>query len=214
MVRTFLRASLVAAAAIAATAPADSAKVKSWQHHTAAHHDKARFKHAVISNEGTLRLSRQLKQFATTKFNQTVEVSVNLGIDPRQSDQNVRGSVALPHGIGKAVRVAVFAQGENAEKARAAGADIVGADDLAQQIKAGVMDFDALYCIVEGTSSRVTGEAQARALTELVAEAARSWSGSSRRAGLLVLDEFSAVSGRVPVHELTERCRSLGTRRL
>jgi large subunit ribosomal protein L1 len=85
---------------------------------------------------------RQLKQFATTKFNQTVEVSVNLGIDPRQSDQNVRGSVALPHGIGKAVRVAVFAQGENAEKARAAGADIVGADDLAQQIKAGVMDFD------------------------------------------------------------------------
>jgi large subunit ribosomal protein L1 len=83
-----------------------------------------------------------LKQFATTKFNQTVEVSTNLGIDPRQSDQNVRGSVALPHGIGKSVRVAVFAQGENAEKARAAGADIVGADDLAQQIKGGTMDFD------------------------------------------------------------------------
>jgi large subunit ribosomal protein L1 len=85
---------------------------------------------------------KQLKQFSTTKFNQTVEVSTNLGIDPRQSDQNVRGSVALPHGIGKSVRVAVFAQGENAEKARAAGADIVGADDLAQQIKGGVMDFD------------------------------------------------------------------------
>ena len=71
-----------------------------------------------------------LKTFNTTKFNQTVEVSTHLGIDPRQSDQNVRGSVALPHGIGKTVRVAVFAQGENAEKARCAGADIVGADDL------------------------------------------------------------------------------------
>lgn len=85
---------------------------------------------------------RQLKQFATTKFNQSVEVSTNLGIDPRQSDQNVRGSVGLPHGIGKSVRVAVFAQGDNAEKARAAGADIVGGDDLAQQIKGGTMDFD------------------------------------------------------------------------
>ena len=78
----------------------------------------------------------------TTKFIQTVEVSTSLGIDPRQSDQNVRGSVALPHGIGKAVRVAVFAQGENAEKALAAGADIVGGDDLAQRIKGGFMDFD------------------------------------------------------------------------
>ena len=85
---------------------------------------------------------KQLKQFGTTKFVQTVEVSTNLGIDPRQSDQNVRGSIALPHGIGKAVRVAVFAQGENAEKATAAGADIVGGDDLAQRIKAGFMDFD------------------------------------------------------------------------
>ena len=82
------------------------------------------------------------KSFSTTKFNQTVEVSTHLGIDPRQSDQNVRGSVALPHGIGKSVRVAVFAQGDNIEKARAAGADIVGADDLAQQIKGGTMDFD------------------------------------------------------------------------
>ncbi len=85
---------------------------------------------------------KQLKLFNTTKFNQSVEVSTNLGIDPRQSDQNVRGSVALPHGIGKTVRVAVFAQGENAEKATAAGADIVGGDDLAQRIKAGFMDFD------------------------------------------------------------------------
>jgi large subunit ribosomal protein L1 len=85
---------------------------------------------------------KQLKQFGNTKFIQTVEVSTNLGIDPRQSDQNVRGSFSLPHGIGKAVRVAVFAQGDNVEKATAAGADIVGADDLAQKIKGGFMDFD------------------------------------------------------------------------
>lgn len=85
---------------------------------------------------------KQLKTFGTTKFNQTVEVSTNLGIDPRQSDQNVRGSVALPHGIGKTVRVAVFAQGDNIEKATAAGADVVGGDDLAQKIKGGFMDFD------------------------------------------------------------------------
>jgi len=85
---------------------------------------------------------RQLKTFNSTKFDQTVEVSTNLGIDPKQSDQNVRGAVALPNGIGKTVRVAVFAQGDNAEKARAAGADIVGGDDLAKQIKDGVMNFD------------------------------------------------------------------------
>jgi large subunit ribosomal protein L1 len=105
---------------------------------------------------------KALKQFSTTKFNQTVEVSTNLGIDPRQSDQNVRGSVALPHGIGKSVRVAVFAQGDNAEKAKAAGADIVGADDLAQQIKAGVMDFDVALATpdmmgVVGPLGRVLG---------------------------------------------------------
>lgn len=85
---------------------------------------------------------RQLKSFNSTKFDQTVEVSTNLGIDPKQTDQNVRGAVALPNGIGKSVRVAVFAQGDNAEKARSAGADIVGADDLAKQIKEGVMNFD------------------------------------------------------------------------
>ncbi len=83
-----------------------------------------------------------LKQFNTTKFDQTVEVSANLGIDARQSDQNVRGSVSLPHGIGKSVRVAVFAKGENAEKAQEAGADIVGDDDLAKTIKAGTIEFD------------------------------------------------------------------------
>ena len=75
---------------------------------------------------------------------------------------------------------------------------------------ANVTDFDVLYCIIEGTASTAVGEAQARALTELVAEAASSWTGENRRAGLLALDEFSAVARRVPVHELTERCRSLG----
>ena len=105
---------------------------------------------------------RQLKTFNTTKFNQTVEVSTNLGIDPRQSDQNVRGSVALPHGIGKSVRVAVFAQGDNAEKAREAGADIVGGDDLAQRIKGGFMDFDVALATpdmmgVVGPLGRVLG---------------------------------------------------------
>jgi large subunit ribosomal protein L1 len=105
---------------------------------------------------------RQLKEFGTTKFDQTVEVSTNLGIDPRQSDQNVRGSVALPHGIGKAVRVAVFAQGDNAEKARAAGADIVGGDDLAKKVKEGFMDFDVALATpdmmgVVGPLGRVLG---------------------------------------------------------
>jgi hypothetical protein len=75
---------------------------------------------------------------------------------------------------------------------------------------ADVTDFDVLYCIVEGTASVAVGEAQARALVELVTEAASTWQGDGRRAGLLALDEFSAVAGRVPVHELTERCRSLG----
>jgi large subunit ribosomal protein L1 len=105
---------------------------------------------------------KTLKTFGTTKFNQTVEVSTNLGIDPRQSDQNVRGSVALPHGIGKAVRVAVFAQGENAEKAAAAGADVVGGDDLAQKVKGGFMDFDVALATpdmmgVVGPLGRVLG---------------------------------------------------------
>jgi large subunit ribosomal protein L1 len=105
---------------------------------------------------------KQLKAFGNTKFNQTVEVSTNLGIDPRQSDQNVRGSVALPHGIGKSVRVAVFAQGDNAEKALAAGADIVGGDDLAAKIKGGTIDFDVALATpdmmgVVGPLGRVLG---------------------------------------------------------
>jgi large subunit ribosomal protein L1 len=105
---------------------------------------------------------KELKAFGNTKFNQTVEVSMNLGIDPRQSDQNVRGSVGLPNGIGKTVRVAVFAQGDNAEKATAAGADIVGGDDLATKIKGGFMDFDVALATpdmmgVVGPLGRVLG---------------------------------------------------------
>jgi large subunit ribosomal protein L1 len=131
-----------------------------------AHHSK-RFRAltAKIKSAGPVPLTeavRLLKTFSTTKFNQTVEVSTHLGIDPKQTDQNVRGSVALPHGIGKSVRVAVFAQGENAEKARAAGADIVGADDLAQQVKGGTMDFDVALATpdmmgVVGPLGRVLG---------------------------------------------------------
>ena len=83
-----------------------------------------------------------VKEFATAKFKESVDVAVNLGVDPKKSDQNVRGSTVLPNGTGKTVRVAVFAQGDNAEKANAAGADIVGFDDLAETIKGGAIDFD------------------------------------------------------------------------
>ena len=83
-----------------------------------------------------------VKECATAKFDESIDVSVNLGVDAKKSDQLVRGSVVLPAGTGKTVRVAVFAQGEKAEAARAAGADIVGFDDLAADVKAGNMNFD------------------------------------------------------------------------
>ena len=83
-----------------------------------------------------------VKERATAKFDETVEIAINLGVDPRHADQNVRGVVSLPNGTGKSVRVAVFAKGDKAEEAKAAGADIVGADDLAQQIQDGNFDFD------------------------------------------------------------------------
>lgn len=85
---------------------------------------------------------KELKSRAKTKFDETVEIAMNLGIDPKHADQNVRGVVSLPHGTGKTVRVAVFAKGDKAEAAKKAGADIVGADDLAEQVQAGKMDFD------------------------------------------------------------------------
>ena len=85
-----------------------------------------------------------VKKQATAKFNESIDIAVNLGIDARKSDQAVRGSVVLPQGTGKTTRVAVFAQGPNAEAAKAAGADIVGFDDLAEKIKSGFLDFDVV----------------------------------------------------------------------
>lgn len=96
-----------------------------------------------------------VKDTATAKFDESIDIAVQLGIDPRKSDQLVRGSVVLPAGTGKSVRVAVFAQGEKADAAREAGADIVGLDDLAEQIKAGQMDFDVV--IASPDTMRVVG---------------------------------------------------------
>lgn len=85
-----------------------------------------------------------LKENATAKFDETVEVAVNLGVDPRKSDQVVRGSIVLPRGTGKVVKVAVFAQGEQADEARAAGAEYTGMEDLAEQVQGGLMDFSVV----------------------------------------------------------------------
>jgi large subunit ribosomal protein L1 len=85
---------------------------------------------------------KQVKLRATAKFDETVEVAMNLNIDPRKQDQNVRGTVMLPHGTGKSVRVGVFARGDKAKEAEAAGADVVGAEDLAEKVQAGQIDFD------------------------------------------------------------------------
>jgi len=97
-----------------------------------------------------------LAQFASPKFKESVDVSINLGVDARKSDQAVRGATTLPHGTGKEIRVAVFAQGENAEKAKAAGADVVGFEDLADSIKAGNLDFDVV--IASPDAMRVVGQ--------------------------------------------------------
>ena len=97
-----------------------------------------------------------VKEFATAKFAEAVDVAVNLGIDASKSDQQVRGSTVLPHGIGKSVRVAVFTSGKNQEAARAAGADIVGLEDLAEKVKAGQFDFDVV--IASPDAMRVVGQ--------------------------------------------------------
>ena len=96
-----------------------------------------------------------LKQFGTTKFDQTVEVAIRLGVDARQADQLVRGSVVLPHGIGKSLRVVVFAKGDKAEEAKAAGADAVGEEDLAKRMKDGWLDFDV--CIAAPDMMGIVG---------------------------------------------------------
>ncbi|WP_405234745.1 50S ribosomal protein L1 [Lentisalinibacter salinarum] len=97
-----------------------------------------------------------LKDLANAKFSESIDVAVNLGVDPRKSDQVVRGSTVLPNGTGKTVRVAVFAQGDNADKAKDAGADIVGFEDLAETIKGGEMNFDVV--IATPDAMRVVGQ--------------------------------------------------------
>lgn len=97
-----------------------------------------------------------LKQLPKAKFLESIDVSVNLGIDPRKSDQVVRGATIMPHGTGQEVRVAVFAQGPNAEAAKAAGADVVGFEDLAESIKAGNLDFDVV--IATPDAMRIVGQ--------------------------------------------------------
>jgi large subunit ribosomal protein L1 len=97
-----------------------------------------------------------VKEFATAKFNESVDCAVNLGIDASKSDQQVRGSTVMPNGIGKSVRVAVFTSGKNADAAKAAGADIVGLDDLAAQVKAGQINFDVV--VASPDAMRVVGQ--------------------------------------------------------
>jgi large subunit ribosomal protein L1 len=97
-----------------------------------------------------------VKEFAAAKFDESVDVAVNLGIDASKSDQQVRGSTVMPHGIGKTVRVAVFTSGKNQDAARAAGADIVGLEDLAEKVKAGEFNFDVV--IASPDAMRVVGQ--------------------------------------------------------
>jgi large subunit ribosomal protein L1 len=106
-------------------------------------------------NYPALEALKMVKEGATAKFNVSVDVSINLGIDAKKSDQTVRGAVVLPQGTGKTVRVAVFAQGDKAQQAKDAGADVVGFEDLANEIKGGKMDFDVV--IASPDAMRVVG---------------------------------------------------------
>ncbi|MEW6163983.1 MAG: 50S ribosomal protein L1 [Pseudomonadota bacterium] len=124
----------------------------------AKHSKRVQAARAKIDRNKNYPLSEALtlvKDGATAKFNESVDVAVNLGIDARKSDQVVRGSVVLPAGTGKSVRVAVFAQGTKAEEAKAAGADIVGFDDLAASVKGGTIDFDV--CVATPDAMKVVG---------------------------------------------------------
>jgi large subunit ribosomal protein L1 len=112
-----------------------------------------------IDSEKTYEIDTALglvKELASAKFKESIDVAVNLGVDPRKSDQVVRGSTVLPNGTGKTVRVAVFAQGDNAEKATSAGADIVGFEDLAETVKKGELNFDVV--IATPDAMRVVGQ--------------------------------------------------------
>jgi large subunit ribosomal protein L1 len=122
-----------------------SKRVKTWQGKVSPE--------AVYPIDAALAL---VKGNATAKFRESVDVAVNLGIDAKKSDQVVRGSTLLPHGTGKVVRVAVFAQGQNAEKARAAGADVVGFEDLAERMKGGEIDYDTV--IATPDAMRIVGQ--------------------------------------------------------
>lgn len=97
-----------------------------------------------------------LKELATVKFEESFDIAVNLGVDPRKSDQNVRGATVLPHGTGREVRVAVFTQGANVEAAKEAGADLIGMEDLAEQVKKGEMNFDVV--VASPDAMRVVGQ--------------------------------------------------------
>jgi large subunit ribosomal protein L1 len=98
---------------------------------------------------------KMIKERAVAKFDETIEIAMNLGIDPRHADQNVRGTVLLPNGTGKSLKVAVFARGDRAAQAKAAGADIVGAEDLAEKVQAGTIEFDR--CIATPDMMAVVG---------------------------------------------------------
>ena len=119
--------------------------------------DSKRFQEAKKAVEpgkvySPLEAAKLLKSLETANFDETVEVHLKLGVNPRHADQQVRGTCMLPHGTGKTVRVAVFAKGEKATEAEAAGADIVGAEDLASLVEGGMLDFDAAMKILAGTA--------------------------------------------------------------
>jgi large subunit ribosomal protein L1 len=111
--------------------------------HISKNQKEARTKFDPLSKHPISSAVDLVKQVSYTKFDSTLEISMNLGVDPRHADQNVRGALVLPHGLGKKVRVAVFAKGEKIREAEEAGADVVGGEDLATRIQAGFLDFDA-----------------------------------------------------------------------
>jgi large subunit ribosomal protein L1 len=163
-----------------------------------------------------------VKKTATAKFDESIDVAVNLGIDAKKSDQVVRGSVVLPRGTGKTVRVAVFAQGGNADKAKEAGADIVGFDDLAEKIKGGFMDFDVVIATpdamrVVGPLGQVLGprglmpNPKVGTVTPNVAEAVRNAKGGQvqYRADKAGIVQCTIGRASFPVDALAENLEAL-----